>query len=402
MRRSLFAAMGLTFVASVLLAQEAPQPGKIKKVDPDKGTVTITQSGKDRTFTVTLDTRIMAAGFKPLPEGLRNKGLKEGASVMFKVGEKDGQLFLEGILLAGPPDFDPAKLKPLTEMGTEEYGGFKGGLYPDGKNQRPLAHEQAGLGLAKQIQPLDADGKPSPDGKIVIMSVGMSNTTQVYSAFRRLANADRAKDPKVVVFDGAQGGMTAAVIQNLEGRGGKYWEEVDNRLSQQGLTRAQVQVVWMKQADAGPNQGFPTYAKTLQEEEGRIMQLIHKRFPNVTLAYLSSRTSAFFAKTGLNPEPYAFESGFSVKWLIARQIEGDPELNFDPAKGKAKAPWLSWGPYLWANGTTKRADGFSYEEDDFRAEDRTHPSPQGMLKVGRLLLEFFKTDTTTRGWFLRR
>ncbi len=397
MRRSMFAVMGLAFLATVLLAQEAPQQGKITKVDPDKGTVTIaTTSGRERTFTVTQDTRIMAAGFKPLPEGL--KGLKEGAAVMFRVGKKDGRLFLEGIVLASPPNFDPAKLKPLTEMGNEDYGGFKGGLYPDGKNERPPAHEKAGVALAKEIQPLDADGKPSPDGKIVIMSAGMSNTTQVYSAFRRLAHADPDKNRNVVAFDGAQGGMTASVIQNLEGRGGKYWEVVDNRLKEQGLTRAQVQVVWMKQADAGPNQGFPNYAKTLQEDEGRILQLIRKRFPNVKLAYLSSRTSAFFAKIGLNPEPYAFESGFSVKWLIEQQIKGDPELNFDPAKGEVKAPWLSWGPYLWTKGDSKRADGFYYVESDFGA-DGTHPSKTGQEKVARLLLDFFKNDSTTRGWF---
>ena len=57
---------------------------------------------------------------------------------------------------------------------------------------------------------------------------------------------------------------------------------------------------------------------------------------------------------------------------MERQIKGDPELNFDPNKGAAKAPWLSWGPYLWANGTTPRQDGFYYVEDDLREDDRTH------------------------------
>ncbi len=118
--------------------------------------------------------------------------------------------------------------------------------------------------------------------------------------------------------------------------------------------------------------------------------------------YLSSRTYGGYATTGLNPEPYAFESGFSVKWLIEQQIDGDKSLNFDPARGEVKAPWLSWGPYLWANGSTKREDGFAYEPDDFTSNDGTHQSPSGQRKVGQLLLKFFETDSTTKPWFTRR
>ena len=64
---------------------------------------------------------------------------------------------LEGIKLAdgaqpkgAPPKGervtpDTSNLKPLTEMGDAKYHGFSGGLYGDGKNQRPKAHEAAGL-----------------------------------------------------------------------------------------------------------------------------------------------------------------------------------------------------------------------------------------------------------------
>jgi hypothetical protein len=50
------------------------------------------------------------------------------------------------------------------------YQGFEGGLYPGGENVPPPAHLKAGLRQAKSIVPLDADGKPSPDGKIVLLS----------------------------------------------------------------------------------------------------------------------------------------------------------------------------------------------------------------------------------------
>src|SRR6185436_19532423 len=145
-------------------------------------------------------------------------------------------------------------------------------------------------------------------------------------------------NPRVQFVNGAQGGMTAAAIQDPDdGRRGKqYWDTVDQRLQQAGVSRDQVQVIWIKQADAGPNQGFPKYATTLQEELARIVQLLPGRYPNVKLVYLSSRTYGGYAKTPLNPEPYAYEYGFSVKWLIEQQLKGDAGLNYDPKKGAVK------------------------------------------------------------------
>jgi hypothetical protein len=297
--------------------------------------------------------------------------------------------------------FDSSKLRPLTDLGTDTYQGHTGGLYGNGKNERPAAHEAAGLALAKQVQPLDNEGKPSPNGKIVIMSVGMSNTGQMSQGFQRHFQADTDHNRAVVFVNGAQGGMTAFAIQDPKtGSGATYWAEVDNRLQKAGVSRAQVQVVWIKQADARPQEGFPAYAKKLKAELAKIVQLLPARFPNVKQVYLSSRTYGGYASTPLNPEPYAYEGGLSVRWLIEQQITGDAELRFDLKKGPMKAPWLSWGPYLWANGSNKRSDGFSYVREDFSSDDGTHLSPAGVDKVGRLMLQFFKSDTTTRPWFV--
>ncbi len=300
-----------------------------------------------------------------------------------------------------PGKADNATLIPLTELEKDEYKGFRGGLYPKGKNERPASHEAAGVAISRRIQPLDAEGKPNGDGKIVLLSVGMSNTTQEFSAFKLLADADRGKNPRLVIVDGAQGGMSAARIVDPEDNasGAKYWTTVEDRLKASGVSRAQVQMAWIKQADARPSRAFPEHAQVLQEELARIVRLLHARFPNLQLVYLSSRTYGGYARTPLNPEPYAYESGFAVKWLIEQQLNGDPALNFDPGKGPVNAPWLSWGPYLWANSAARRKDGLSYEESDF-ATDGTHPSASGRQKVAGLLLQFFKTDTTAREWFL--
>src|SRR5262249_13045120 len=189
---------------------------------------------------------------------------------------------------------DMARVKALTDTGSDEYKGFQGGLYPGGKNERPAEHEAAGLALARQIRPVDATGRSSPDGKIVLLSIGMSNTNQAFAGFMRVARKERDLNSHLVLVNGAQGGMTAAMIQNLDGgrRGQRpgYWEEADNILKRAGVTRAHVQAVWIKQADAGPSQGFPAYARTLQGELANIVRLLHTRFPNLKLAYLSSRT----------------------------------------------------------------------------------------------------------------
>ena len=402
---------------SWLFAQDIER-GTLKKLDVAGKKVTVEIDGKTREFSLTDDTRVLGGTGKDLAEKL--KDFREGNAIMVQPVTRGGKEVLRGIALGDRRSGnqpgrkndgerrrisdDTSSLKPLNELGREKYQSFEGGFYPGGKNERPSDHEAAGLKLARQVQPLNAQGQPDPNGKIVLMSVGMSNTSQSSEGFQRALREATDVNPRVQFVNGAQGGMTAFAIQdpNDSRTGKRYWDTVDQRLQQAGATREQVQVIWIKQADAGPTQGFPKYAQTLQAELARIVQIFPARFPNTKLVYLSSRTYGGYATTGLNPEPYAFESGFSVKWLIEQQIDGDKSLNFDPARGEVKAPWLSWGPYLWANGSTKREDGFAYEPDDFTSNDGTHQSPSGQRKVGQLLLKFFETDSTTKPWFTRR
>ena len=98
----------------------------------------------------------------------------------------------------------------------------------------------------------------------------------------------------------------------------------------------------------------------------------------------------------MNPEPYAYESGFSVRWTIEDQLSG--ALEYDGAS--PSSPWISWGPYLWADGTTPRSDGLTWSCSDF-GSDGTHPSDAGRRKVAELLLSFFRSDATAREWYLR-
>jgi hypothetical protein len=287
---------------------------------------------------------------------------------------------------------------PLNDLGTGTYHGFQGGLYPEGANTRPPAHERAGLVISQFIQPLDLAGEPNQqNGVIVLLSIGMSNAAQEFSRFISIAQQDPEKNPKLVLVNGAQSQWSADEIADPTA---EFWDIVDERLATAGLTPKQVQIVWLKEADAKPTLPFPEDAFQLARELGLIVQILKARYPNVKMAYLSSRIYAGYAQTDLNPEPFAYQSGFAVKWLIEQQIEGNPNLNFNPLQGEVKTPWLSWGPYLWADGLNPRSDGLIWECQDFR-DDGTHPSSeQGTWKVAEMLLDFFKTDSTTQRWFL--
>ncbi|HEY3138494.1 MAG TPA: hypothetical protein VGL29_20895, partial [Blastocatellia bacterium] len=294
---------------------------------------------------------------------------------------------------------------PLTDLGSGFYQGKQGGLYPGGSNACPAAHAQAGLQIADSIVPRKFSGKPKAKGSIVLLSVGMSNTTQEFSSFKPLADVDPNKNPKLVIVDGAQGGMAANIITNPnDPKYQQFWQTVDDRLAQANVTPKQVQIAWVKQADIAPTAHFPNDALALQQELEEIAHILVERFPNIKIAYYSSRIYAGYASTQLNPEPFAYQSGFAVKWMIEKQINGSPDLNYDQSLGEVKAPWLAWGPYLWADGLTPRSDGLTWACSQY-VDDGTHPAAGAggaREKVAHMLLDFFKSDSTSTPWFLAR
>ena len=300
------------------------------------------------------------------------------------------------------------ELTPLTDLGTSTYLGSQGGLYPEGANERPLEHESIGMQIAlDQIKPLDLQGNPNLiEGKIVMASLGMSNTTQEFAHFVPLTEQDPDLNPNLQVVDTAQGGKTAFQWADpLE----ECWEEFENRLLSAGVSGKQLQVVWVKLAARKSEltqPAFPARAYQLTQKIYQSIKNLKEKYPSVRIVYLSSRIYAGYATTQLNPEPYAYESGFAVKWLIEKQIEGKPFLSYEGEA--APFPWLSWGPYLWANGmgtdnieggVPGRSDGLEWLPSDL-LEDGTHPSEQGREKVAEMLLTHLKSDPTSIPWFL--
>jgi len=289
-------------------------------------------------------------------------------------------------------------LTPINDLGLGTYLGAQGGLYPGGSNVRPIAHTVGGLAQAASIVPRDTSGSPAANGKIVFLSIGMSNCTQEFSQFIVDATPDPMRKPSVVLVDGAQGGQTAADIMNPNAN---FWTVVAQRLTAAGVTAPQVQAIWFKEADASPTSGWPAYAQTLQSEFQTIMGIIHTNFANARVCYMASRIYAGYATSNLNPEPYAYQQGFTIKWLIEDQINGVAALNYDAAHGPVTSPWIDWGTYNWADGLIPRSDGLTWQCSDY-VSDGTHPGPTGREKVAQILLAFVHNEPTAASWYLKQ
>jgi hypothetical protein len=291
---------------------------------------------------------------------------------------------------------------PLTDLGGCRYKGFPGGLYPSGSNVPPAAHRAEGLRRAGLIRPLDLNGNPAINGRIVLLSIGMSNGTQEFCggagytsctswSFLAKANADPAVNhTTLTIVNGARGGQVASVWATSSSA--EYDRIRDQGLTPAGLSERQVQVVWTKLANSTPRTALPNAdadALVLQRHIHDVVRALKTRYPNLQMIFLSSRTYGGFATTSLNPEPYAYETGFAHKWAIEEQI----------TTGDYTGAWLAWGPYFWAGEQSHpRSDGFYYVRSDFQ-NDGTHPSVSGQAKVADLMLQFFKTSEFTRGWF---
>lgn len=290
------------------------------------------------------------------------------------------------------PNSPPA----LTALGCATYMSESGGLYGNGVNARPPAHHAHVYEVASAVQPRA--------GRVVVASVGMSNASFQWKEFALSFTSRADVRPELELVDGAWGGHPIDCFRSATAPGdpaycasepqapsGNGWDNLDARLSARGLAPADVQVVWLKHGVLGPSGDFPSSVATLEQLLAETLRAARTRYPNLRLVYLSSRTHAYTTLSG-NPEPYAYESAFAVRRIILRQMDHDPALNDDPLIGPVVAPTVTWGPYLWAQGT--REDGYTWTATHVRADDCTHPSSLGIAAVADELARFFTSDAT--------
>ena len=306
---------------------------------------------------------------------------------------------------------------PLDDLGTATYLDFEGGLYLNGSDKVPVDHNADGL-ILSQLTPID--------GKIVMLSIGMSIAADTFIAFNQQAQVNPSVNHQTLsLLNGAQNDAIACYwtipFGNLDtcpvgsGKQNEYDRVKQQVLSPHQVTEAQVQVVWLYDCDDRPSisLAWPTAdAYTLERYLGKIARAARARYPNLKLIFLTSREYGGYALSSLNPEPYAYESGFSVKWLIQAQVDQIRTGVVDPIAGNLDynsgiAPWLAWASYTWTDGAHRRSDGFYWcdgqpnppcggEVDVIK--DGTHPNNVGSAKLAGMLLNYF-LDSPYASWF---
>ncbi len=292
------------------------------------------------------------------------------------------------------------------------------GIYLSGGNAADSMQEAAALAAAQAIVPRTPNGVGYGNwskGKVLLLCLGFSNTALECWGSVTLANVKTVSPPtpesfagqvavdteadhaRLQVFDGAIKGQA---IDSWTSASASNYTLVRTRLQAAGRSEVQVAAVWLKLAHKNPTDTLLD-EDSLVRDGGRAIRAIHIRYPNVRLIYLGSRIYGGYATSPLNPEPYAYRGAFAVQRLVQAQATQRATGQVDPDAGDllSGAPVLLWGPYLWADGSTPRADGLIWDPVDFQS-DGTHPSPSGVFKVGRQLLEFFRADRTSRCWFL--
>jgi hypothetical protein len=209
--------------------------------------------------------------------------------------------------------------------------------------------------LRIQSRNCQVDFQSQVQGKFVFLSIGMSNASGEFSNFKAAAlKSPQVNHSTMVMVDGARGSAVAcawtyvysAPAANCYSPGTNLFNDVrDQVLAPLGMTEDQVQIVWFLDADLHPATAWDTNkpvpplpdpsadAFIYQKYVGQIARAVKTRYTHVKQMFISSRVYGGYATTTTNPEPFAYEYGFSTKWTIQAQINQIRGQGTDPISG---------------------------------------------------------------------
>ncbi len=291
---------------------------------------------------------------------------------------------------------------PLIDLAAGYYNGVQGGLYPGGTNTRPESHLNQCINNVQQIQPLDVDGDPAASGKIVMLGIGASNPMTEFQNFIERSDDYEPVNDYLSIINVCMGGQG---IQKMYDIDDNYWSGVINKLSEEGLSAEQVQVLWIEQDNTNSyDTTFPAAPNALMNDFRLLLTVVKSLFPNVKITYISARAYSGFADP-IDPEvsggllyPRDYLNGWAIKFLVEKAIDNEP--GYESSGPSAQIPLVTWGSYHWTDGSTPRLDGLFLDCEVDVSGDGLHLSGQGEYKMGQQIFDFFSTDTTAKYWYL--
>ena len=217
------------------------------------------------------------------------------------------------------------------------------------------------------------------NNKIIIVAISMSNGYQEFNQFINLYK-NHPDISNQVEFENCAVGGSALERWLTED---SLWQKCKDKISDLSA----VKVVWAKNANQFtahgltlPDPGADYY--DLVENIGAISQRIGEEFPSVQAVFHSSRIWGGYVtgeKQAARGEPMSYEGGFATNTVIEQYQQGQ----------LPGAPWIGWGPYIWANGETPNGSGIFWTLNDFQDGGvNQHPSEAGATKVADALHEF--------------
>ena len=304
-------------------------------------------------------------------------------------------------------DNDTSYLKSLIDLQFGTYLGFQGGLYPDGYNTMPYPHFSAGMNISRQVLPLDSLGNLDLlDGKAGFVCLGASTAGNAFNHFKSVAEADPMVNPCLRFVNAALGAKGLEVMIDTIVNAW-YWDDnVMVDIEDANISRYQVQVIWiMVTSRIDTVLIWPLQPRTVADRYEELMPILLAKFPNLKQVYASGFGYGGYADPtkefyDMIVEPSSYWNNWSIKFLVERQIEGDPDLKYTiPDR---KSPWIGWGPHIWADGIRKNVvDGLYWNcAVDYKPDGGGyHLSNTGKDKAGELIYDFFKNSVVAADWF---
>lgn len=298
----------------------------------------------------------------------------------------------------------PLLIDTIGDQGQTIYRStFVGGWYGNGLNQRTPLHQKISADAADQVQRLDVNGNPDPNGLIGLVGFGFSGSKMVWDEMPA-ALANPANPPLragLVTVNCAYPGQDADDWSVAPSATPPPWcwnVHVPAQLALAGVSPQQVQVAWIstgkRQAGA-----FPQSVSGLQALMALIAQHAKTVWPNLRLLYIDTVPCNHYIDPALGlSEPDYFESGFAVQQLIQQQLSGDPALNPAHPAYPIVAPVIDWGGKLWCDGSRADSRGHTWICPDDVRPDGHHPSIVGAQKLAALIAKRWRDDGVACRW----